>query len=307
MQSFLFAIVFVLGYNTFMDKNESNKCSQIERCFDCPRMCGVQRDRSAGFCGETSKIRVAKVIENFMWEEPLVTGKKGTLAIFFSGCSLRCQFCQNFEISHIGKGDLYTPDEFAAFLKSFDYSKFDSVDFITPTHFSSSLLEALKIYKPPVPLVWNSSGYENVEILDRLKNFVDVYLFDLKFFSPKLSKRLAFAENYFEKAIKAIEFAIKAKKDRISKGVIRQGVIVRHLVLPDEIEDSFKLLDALSALGKPYISLMRQFTPTGRGEKNRVLKPIEFKAVLAHAQRLGFKKGFYQEAGCAEQSFIPRF
>lgn len=277
------------------------------KCFDCPRMCGVDREKAKGFCGEKSKIRVAKIIENFMWEEPYVSGKKGTLAIFFSGCNLRCEFCQNYEISHIGKGDEYSPQEFAKLLESFDYSKFDSVDFITPTHFSSGLFEALSLFKPPVPVVWNSSGYERVETLKKLSKFIDVFLFDLKFYSPELSKRLAKAENYFDCTSKAIKFAIESKPDIIENEIMKQGVIVRHLILPDEVKDSFKVLDFLAENGKPIISLMQQFTPMGRGEKNRKLNPIEFKSALAHAEKLGLDRGFYQGEGCADQTFIPKF
>ncbi len=277
------------------------------KCYDCPRMCGVDRENTKGFCGEKSKIRVAKIIENFMWEEPYVSGQKGTLAIFFSGCSLRCDFCQNFEISHIGKGDEYLPTEFAELLKSFDYSKFESVDFITPTHFSSALCEALSIFKPPVPVVWNTSGYERTETLEKLSPFVDVFLFDLKFFSSELSKRLAKAGNYFSVASKAVKFAVDAKPNIIENDIMKQGVIVRHLVLPGEVKDSFKILDFLADCEKPVISLMQQFTPTGRGEKNRKLTPLEFKAVLAHAEKLGLTQGFYQTEGCADQSFIPKF
>ena len=114
----------------------------MKKCYDCPRNCGVDREKEKGFCHEGNRIRVAKVIENFMWEEPLISGKKGALAIFFSGCSLRCNYCQNYQISHIGKGESFSPEEFASFLKKFDFSKYDSLDLVTPTHFSSLLKEA---------------------------------------------------------------------------------------------------------------------------------------------------------------------
>lgn len=272
-------------------------------------MCGVDRKTQIGFCGEGDKIRVAKVIENFMWEEPLVSGNKGTLAIFFSGCSLRCEYCQNYQISHIGKGEVYSPKQFADFLKSFDYSKYDSIDFITPTHFSSCLMSALSIFKPPVTLVWNSSGYERAETLEKLLPFVDVFLFDLKYFSSELSGRLSKAADYFEVASKAVKFVAENKKEEVDEktGVMQEGVIVRHLVLPGEIADSFKVLDFLAEEKNVIVSLMQQFTPIGKGEKKRKLLPLEFKAVLAHAEKVGIKRGFYQEEGCADQTFIPKF
>ena len=296
-----FFIVFLLErrgrvvYNTCMEK-----------CFDCPRNCSVDREKEKGFCREGSRIRVAKVIENFMWEEPLISGKKGALAIFFSGCSLRCNYCQNFQISHIGKGESYSPEEFASFLKKFDYSKYDSLDLVTPTHFSSLLKEAFAIFKPSVPVVWNSSGYEKVETLERL-SFIDVFLVDFKYHSKELSKRLSFADDYFDVARQAISFMIKSRQDKIEDGVLKRGVIVRHLVLPDEVRDSMAVLDEIAKMGKPILSLMRQFTPTGRGEKKRKISSLEFKTVLAHALKLGFDKGFVQDEDSASDKYIPSF
>ena len=178
-------------------------------------MCGAERSKSKGFCGEGDKIRVAKVIENFMWEEPCISGEKGALAIFFSGCNLRCEFCQNYKISHIGGGKLYTADEFRKFLQGFDLSKFSSIDFITPSHFSSLLLEALQDFQSPIPLVWNSSGYENVDMINKLAKVVDVFLPDLKYFSDQLSGKLSKCKDYFLVASKAIIAMRENKKENI--------------------------------------------------------------------------------------------
>ena len=282
-------------YNIFMIK-----------CYDCPRNCCVDREKEKGFCHEGNRIRVAKVIENFMWEEPLISGKKGALAIFFSGCSLRCNYCQNYQISHIGKGESFSPEEFASFLKKFDFSKYDSLDLVTPTHFSSLLKEAFSFFKPPLPVVWNSSGYEKVEVLEKL-DFVDVFLADFKYHSKELSKRLSLAEDYFEVARQAIRFMINSRQDKVEDGVLKRGVIVRHLILPDEVRDSLAVLDEIAKMGKPILSLMRQFTPTGRGEKKRAISSLEFKTVLAHALKLGLDRGFVQDEESANDKYIPSF
>lgn len=278
------------------------------KCFDCPRKCGVNRKENLGFCGEGQKIRISKIIENFMWEEPIISGEKGALAIFFSGCNLRCEYCQNYQISHLGKGEYFSPEEFAEKLKSYDYKKYTCVDLITPTHFSSLLLEAFKIFKPPVPIVWNTSGYESIDTLKKIDNFIDVYLTDFKYYSSDISKRLSKAEDYFQVAKSAVTFMINSKPNYFEGGILKQGVIIRHLVLPGEVKDSIKLLDEIKALfGNPIISLMQQFTPIGRGEKNRKLYPLEFKAVLAHADKLGLNNGFIQDECSSDQKYIPNF
>ena len=137
-------------------------------CFDCPRKCGVDRKNKKGYCKCGDKIYVAKIIENFMWEEPCISGDKGALAIFFAGCNLRCDFCQNYKISHCQNGNEYSPQQFRRMLSSYDLSKFSCIDLITPTHFSSLLLEALQDFDCPIPIVWNSSGYERVEMIDEV-------------------------------------------------------------------------------------------------------------------------------------------
>lgn len=278
------------------------------KCYDCPRNCGQDRINAVGFCGAGNKIVVAKVIENFKWEEPCISGSKGALAIFFSGCNLRCDFCQNYKISHECKGDEYSPEEFAQFLKGFDLSRFSSIDLITPTHFSTLLCEAFKNFKSPIPIVWNSSAYEKTEIIDKISAFVDVFLPDLKYFDSNLSKKLSFAEDYFEKASKAILQMRKNKPRNIFNGeVLAEGVLIRHLVLPGQVNDSKKVLDFISKnVDSPFISIMGQFTPLGKYFSTR-LKPIEYKIILSYAEKLGLENGYFQELESASQSFIPNF
>lgn len=279
------------------------------KCFDCPRMCGIDRSKSKGFCGEKDKIRVSKVIENFMWEEPCISGKKGALAIFFSGCNLRCDFCQNYDISHIGKGKEYSPEEFRDYLNGFDLTKFDSIDLVTPTHFSSLLAKAFENFSSPIPVVWNSSGYENEKTIEVVSKFVDVFLPDFKYYDASLSEKLSCAKDYFSVASKAIKKMRELKSENIFDGdVLKEGVLIRHLVLPGNAKDSFKILEFISQnIKNPFISLMCQFTPNGHGQIDKKLTILEYKAVCSHAQKLGLESGYVQELSSADDSFIPQF
>lgn len=278
------------------------------KCYDCPRNCGVDREKSLGFCREGNLIRVGKIIENFMWEEPCLTGEKGALAIFFSGCNLRCKFCQNFQLSHIGKGDLYSISEFRKLLLSYDLSKFSCVDLITPSHFSSMLCQVFENLKLPIRVVWNSNGYEKVETIKKVSKFVDVFLVDFKYVDKSLSKELSCAEDYFKVAQDAVITMCQEKLNIFEGDMLKQGVIIRHLVLPGNTKDSIAVLDFIKQnIEDPIISLMSQFTPTNASPIKRKLLPLEFKAVVAHAQKLGLNQGYTQDLTSSSQDFIPKF
>lgn len=278
-------------------------------CFDCPRNCGVDRENAFGFCNCSNKIYVAKIIENFMWEEPCISGKKGALAIFFAGCNLRCEFCQNYKISHYQTGKAYSPQEFRALLESFHLSTFSSIDLITPTHYSSALLEALQGFSSPIPIVWNSSGYEKPEMIDKLSTVVDVFLPDLKYFDCDLSLKHSKAKDYFQVASKAIEAMRRNKpKEVFQGGVLQEGVLIRHLVLPGCKDDSLKLLDYIKEqIQNPFVSLMSQFTPVPNSDITRALYPLEYKIVLSYSDKLGIDRGYFQDFDSSSKSFIPDF
>lgn len=278
------------------------------KCYDCPRKCGVDRENQLGFCREKNQIRVSKIIENFMWEEPCISGKKGALAIFFSGCNLRCEFCQNMSISHNGKGEYFTPEEFRKLLESFDLKKYSSIELITPTHFSSLLYESLKDFKSSIPIVWNSSGYENEEIIEKVVKFVDVFLPDLKFYSEDLSQKVSQAKDYFKVALKAIKKMREIKKENIYLGdVLVNGLLIRHLVLPGQVEDSKKILYAIKQnISKPLVSIMSQFTPIGN-TFNRAIYPLEYKIILDYASNIGLNDGYIQDIDSSNKNFIPDF
>ena len=205
-------------------------------------------------------------------------------------------------------GKEYSPQEFRNLLLSYDLTKFSTIDLVTPTHFSSLLVSAFENLKLPIPVVWNSSGYENEEMIERLK-FVDVFLPDLKYHSSSLSKKHSGAEDYFEVASKAIIKMKQLKNKNVFDGdVLKSGVLIRHLVLPGQQQDSFRVLDFVKDnIEDAFVSLMSQFTPNKKGDFKRKLLPLEYKAVVAHAQKLGLDRGYIQEIASASDSFVPEF
>ena len=279
-------------------------------CNDCPRYCNVDRNKDKGFCGGSNKIVIAKVIENFMWEEPCITGEKGTLAIFFAGCNLKCCYCQNYKISHEVKGDCYSPEEFAIFLKSFKLENFSALEFITPTHYSSLLIEVFKSFKSPISVVWNSGGYETVEKIKEVSSFVDVFIPDFKYSDDKLAIELSSAPKYFKIATNAIKQMVKEKgENQFENGELKKGVLIRHLVLPGHVGNSINVLKAIKKeILHPFVSIMSQFVPI---KNNQILKrtilPLEYKIVLSYAEKLNLNNGYIQEFSSASQNYIPNF
>lgn len=276
-----------------------------EICEICPRHCKINRKKNVGFCNEFNKIRISKIIDHFKWEEPCLTDEKGVCAIFFSGCNLKCDYCQNYEISCGQVGKEYSAEEFANLLreKEKDNSYFD---FITPTHFSNEILSAFKIYRPKIPVIWNSSSYEEVEILKKLDEFVDIYLLDLKYADNFVGRKYSNCHDYFDKASKVLDFCAQ-KKDVFKDNLLRQGLIIRHLVLPNEIDNSLKVIDHIAEnFPDRIVSVMSQFTPTAKSSIKRKLTPLEYKIVQKHALNK-LTKGYFQDFDSAEDSFIPKF
>ncbi len=284
----------------------------LMKCELCPRKCGVNRNEVAGFCG-VKKLKVALSMLH-MWEEPIISCGNGSGAIFFSGCSLKCIYCQNHKISQGLEGKEITIQELAQIFKELEESGAANINLVTPTHFANEIALALEIYRPKIPIVWNTSGYEEISTIQKISKYVDIYLTDLKYFSSEISKEFSNAENYFEKASKAVlEMRKNQPVDLVENGAMKKGVIVRHLVLPTCAKDSIKVLDWINEnLGnQTYISVMSQFTPCFKAEQNEKLKnklkPIEYKAVLNHALTLGFENGFFQEFESANSKYIPKF
>lgn len=280
-------------------------------CDICPRKCNIDRSKAVGFCGMTNTVKLAKA-DVFMWEEPCISGTNGSGAVFFSGCNLRCCFCQNFQISNQNFGKEISTKRLAQIFKELAEKDVHNINLVSPSHFVNQIIEALKIYKPKIPIVYNSNGYESVETIKKLKNYVDIYLVDLKFCSSELSQRYCKANNYFEVATSAIKEMISQKpKVIVQNGIMKQGVIIRHLVMPNQTADSLKILQWIADNAKEncLVSLMCQYTPYFNAknfpEINRKLKPIEYKIVLTRANELGLTNGYAQDMSSATEDFIP--
>lgn len=282
-------------------------------CNLCPRKCNVNRDLKSGFCGVSNTLKVARAQLHF-WEEPIISGTNGSGTIFFSGCNLKCVYCQNYNISKENFGKDITTQRLAEIFKELENAGAHNINLVTPSHYVKQIVEALNIYKPKIPVVYNTSGYDSVEELKMLEGYVDVYLTDLKYYSSELSQKYSSAKNYFEVCSLAIKEMIRQQpKNVMENGLIKKGVIIRHMVLPNCINDSFKVLDWIkNNLGEDVIvSVMGQYTPYFNASKfpeiNRKLKPVEYKLVINHFNKLGLKNGFMQSLDSADENFIPPF
>jgi putative pyruvate formate lyase activating enzyme len=293
-----------------MEKDVDNINKENLRCEDCPRRCPLGKS----FCGKDKNfVRVAKIMRHH-YEEPIICPEEGSGAIFFSYCSLKCCFCQNYEISHLGCGRDFSVEELAKLFEKIEKSGVSNLNLVTPTHYTSKIIEALNLYKPKISVVWNTSGYERVENIEKLKNYVDIFLFDFKYYNPDLAMKYSKAKDYFEVCLNALKKAREIiPNDVFCDGVLKKGIIVRHLVLPNGYEDSLKILDAIekSMGNKTIISLMSQFVPCYRAKEFEELQQhlplLQYKKVVAHAKALGFKRGFVQEEASASCDYTPNF
>ncbi len=281
-------------------------------CSLCPRACRTDRALHPGFCGLGEKMVIARIAPH-LWEEPPVSGSRGTGAVFFSGCTLRCVYCQNGEISHTGKGSIFTPRELSDALKRLTDLGVHTLSFITGTPFVPQILEALDLWRPPLPVVWNTSGYETVETVHMLKGAVDVWLPDLKHFSARMGGLCAGAPDYFEAASAAIREMYRQTGPNCldAEGILVRGMIIRHLILPGLTGESMKLLTWIRDSLPPGIpvSLMRQYIPCNNvsvpGLGRRITEK-EYRRVRNHMLALNLP-GFLQEPDSADSGFIPVF
>ena len=265
-----------------------------------------------GFCGLSEEMLIARIAPH-LWEEPPVSGARGTGAVFFSGCTLRCIYCQNGDISHRNQGRPFTPRELSDSLRRLTDLGVHSISFITATPFIPRILETLDLWRPPLPLVWNTSGYESVESLRLLDGVIDVYLPDLKHWSARAGKLCAGAPDYFEKASAAVtEMCRQTGVPRYAPdGIMLRGTLIRHLILPGLTGESLRLLtwirDNLPP-GTP-VSLMRQYIPCNNVSVpglDRRITDREYRRVRDHMLALDLP-GFLQEPDSADKDFIPLF
>ena len=289
----------------------------IENCMLCPRRCGVDRRESVGFCGAGALARIA-LVSLHHWEEPCLTGDNGAGTVFFSYCNLRCCFCQNHEISHGGKGVEVTDERLAELFMEQQQRGAATLDLVTPTHYVPQIIHALDMARTKgfrLPVVYNSGAYETVETIESLRDYVDVFLPDLKYIEAASAKEYSQAEDYFPVASAAIrrmvEIAGSLQFDE--DGQLRRGVLVRHLVLPGHRHESMRVLDWLwQTFGDTIqISLMNQYTPMYKAAEhkgmNRRLTTFEYESVVNHAVDLGITNCYVQEGQTASEKFVPTF
>ena len=283
----------------------------VTNCKLCPVECGVDRTKTVGACGVTG-LRIAKYYLH-PFEEPCISHKNGSGTIFFAGCNLRCAFCQNYEVSRAKRGNEITPHQLADIFKELEDMGAENISLVTPAHIIPYLQKAFALYRPKIPVVYNTGSYEKVETLKRIDEYVDIYLPDMKFYSPALSKRYLGKADYFDIASEAIAFMSKKPLKMTSEGKMLSGVIVRHLIMPLCVSDSKSILKWFSRElpNTAYLSLMSQYTPFGKIENlpelSRPVTAREYDAVVQTALDLGIENLFLQERASAKTAYIPKW
>lgn len=298
-------------------------------CHLCPRMCNINRHTGAGYCLMSDEIKVARAALH-MWEEPCISAGNGSGAVFFSGCTLRCVYCQNYKIAAATVGKYITIDELADIMLRLQDKHANNINLVTPTHYVLQIAQALVRARDKglkIPVVYNTSAYENIETLKVMDGLVDVYLPDFKYMDSRLALKYSNAEDYTEVAMRTIDEMVRqtgspcmydeedelVQKGYVEAGVMKKGVIVRHLVLPGCTKDSKAVIGYLYDTYKDdiYISIMNQYTPLEHVKKyNELYRKVtdkEYDAVVDYAIDIGVTNGFIQEGDTAKESFIPDF
>lgn len=290
----------------------------LNKCTLCPRNCMINRNENEiGFCNMDSGLVVARASLHF-WEEPIISGENGSGTVFFSGCNLKCVFCQNFNISSENFGKKITIERLSEIFLELQEKGANNINLVTPTHFVPQIIEAIKIAKKrelSIPIVYNSSGYENIETIKLLDGYIDVYLPDFKYFDNKYALKYSKCNNYFKHASKCLEEMIKqvGNPQFDKNGTLIKGVIVRHMMLPGLLEDSKKIIHYLvdKYNDNIFISIMNQYTPINDLHKyqeiNKTVDNNDYQELIDYAIDLGIKNGFIQEGKTQKTSFIPEF
>lgn len=298
--------------------NEINYLSELDKCNLCPHKCKIDRnDGKIGRCKSSNKVKIA-LYSTHDFEEPCISGTKGSGTVFFSNCNLNCIYCQNYEISQLGKGKEITIEKLADIFLIQQEKDVENINLVTPTSYVPQIIQAIKIAKNKglkIPIVYNTNSYENIETLKMLEGYIDVYLPDLKYSQNDLGKRYSNIDNYFEIATKAIkEMVRQVGVPKINKnGIIQKGVIIRHLVLPNNIENSKKVLKWIkeNLPEEIYISIMAQYFPTYKAkdnnELNRKLTKDEWSEIENYIEELNIKNGYVQELGEHEEEYVPKW
>ncbi len=289
----------------------------LEKCTICPHKCGINRNKQIGRCKATNKVKIALYsIHNF--EEPCISGENGSGTIFFSNCNMNCVYCQNYEISQQGRGKEITIQELAEIMLEQQEKGVENINLVTPTSYAIHIKEAIKIAKQKglyIPIVYNTNAYESVETLKMLEGLIDIYLPDLKYFENELGKKYSKIDNYFEIAINAIKEMYRQVGAPVFRkdGIIKKGLVIRHLVLPNNIDNSKKILKWLKENidNEVYISIMAQYFPTYKAKEisdiNRKLTQDEWHEIEKYIEELQIENGYIQELGEHEEEYVPNW
>lgn len=287
---------------------------RLEHCTLCPRRCGARREENSGqgVCQMPAQPVLARAALHF-YEEPCISGTRGSGAVFFSGCSLGCVFCQNDAISHKRYGKAVTVDRLCEIFKQLEEKGAHNINLVNPTHYAHVVLAALERYRPAVPIVYNTGGYERVETLRQLEGYVDVYLPDLKYMDPERSKKYSGAADYFEYAAPALEEMYRqcGQPQLDENGILLRGMLVRHLILPQGTNEAIRIAAWVKAhLPKALFSLMSQYMPCGRAamykELDRRITRREYEKVLAAVRALELD-GYMQDLTSSDMRYLPDF
>ena len=290
---------------------------EMTECRLCPRQCGVDRSKQTGYCGVSDRVKLARAALHF-WEEPCISGERGSGTVFFSGCALKCVFCQNYQLSagHFGKE--VSIQWLAEIFLELQQQGAHNINLVTGGHYVPQIVQALELVRKDlkIPVVYNSSGYETVETLRQLKGYVDIYLPDLKYYSPERSARYSNAKDYFAVASQAVQemFSQVGPVQFDEQGMLQKGVVVRHMVMPNGVEDTMDILTWIAEhlpLDDILVSVMSQYTPFYKSadypEINRRLTQEEYDRVLDWMECMGIEQGFVQELSSAKEEYTPDF
>lgn len=286
-------------------------------CTLCPRRCGADRTRTQGFCKGGSRVKIARAALHF-WEEPCISGTRGSGTVFFSGCPLQCCYCQNFSISAENFGREVSVSRLAEIFLSLQQQGAHNINLVTAGHYRPWVCEALDLAKPSlhIPVVYNTGGYETAEAVAALRDYVDIWLADIKYFSPALSQEYSAAADYFDVTSKAVRAMIEQTGAPVldADGILQRGVILRHMVLPGAGADTRRVLEFMAQelpAGSFLISLMSQYTPFYKAAEHRQLgrriSTYEYRKAVDYAIDLGLTVGFMQEKSSAKEEYTPAF
>ena len=289
----------------------------LEKCAICPHNCGINRlNNQIGRCKSKDTVKVA-LYSTHNFEEPCISGKKGSGTVFFSNCNMNCVFCQNYEISQKGKGKEISIEELADIFIKQQEKNVENINLVTPTSYVPQIIEAIKIARGnglKLPIVYNTNGYEKVETLKMLDGFVDIYLPDFKYSDNELGKRLSKVDNYFEIATEALKEMYRQTRKAVfnDEGIMQRGMIIRHLVLPNHILNSRRVLKWINEnMHDVYVSVMAQYFPTYKAKEiddiSRKLTKEEYEQIENYLYRLDLENGYIQELGEHEEEYVPNW